>query len=100
MVLDPDGIVFERPGRFEIIVIVVVLETGLMGILTELLEVDTIDRNDDFFMLGGHSFIAAQLIARIRDRFHVQLGLRAVFEHPTLAEIAEQIEQKMTVGVN
>jgi amino acid adenylation domain-containing protein len=76
------------------------IETGLMSILTELLEVDHIDRNDDFFMLGGHSFIAAQLIARIKDRFDVQLGLRAVFEHPTLAEMAEQIERKMTVGVN
>jgi amino acid adenylation domain-containing protein len=76
------------------------IETGLMSILTELLEVEHIARNDDFFMLGGHSFIAAQLIARIRDRFNVQLGLRAVFEHPTLAEMAEQIEQKMTVGVS
>ena len=75
------------------------IEAGLMSILTELLEVDHIARHDDFFMLGGHSFIAAQLIGRIRDRFNVQLGLRAVFEHPTLAEMAEQIEQKMTVGV-
>jgi amino acid adenylation domain-containing protein len=76
------------------------IETGLMSILTELLEVDAIARNDDFFMLGGHSFIAAQLIARIQDRFDVKLGLRAVFEHPTLAEMAEQIEQKMTVSAN
>jgi amino acid adenylation domain-containing protein len=76
------------------------IESGLKSILTELLEVDHIERTDDFFMLGGHSFIAAQLIARIRDRFDVQLGLRAVFEHPTLAEMAEQIEQKMAVPSN
>jgi len=76
------------------------IEAGLMSILTELLEVDHIARNDDFFMLGGHSFIAAQLIARIQDRFDVKLGLRAVFEHPTLAEMAEQIERKMTVSAD
>jgi amino acid adenylation domain-containing protein len=76
------------------------IEAGLMSILTELLEVDHIARHDDFFMLGGHSFIAAQLIARIQDRFDVKLGLRAVFEHPTLVEMAEQIEQKMTVSAD
>ncbi len=73
------------------------IESGLRTVLAALLHVEHIDREDDFFLLGGHSFIAAQLIARIRDRFGVELSLRAVFENPTLAGMAEQIEQRMTV---
>ncbi len=45
------------------------VESELAGILKGLLEVDAIAREDDFFLLGGHSFIAAQVIARVRDRF-------------------------------
>ncbi|MDP9050596.1 MAG: amino acid adenylation domain-containing protein [Acidobacteriota bacterium] len=74
------------------------VESGLMTILTDLLGVDHIARNDDFFLLGGHSFIAAQVIARIRDRFGVELGLRAVFENPTVAGMAQQIEQRIVAG--
>ena len=73
------------------------VERELSEILKGLLEVDAIAREDDFFLLGGHSFIAAQVIARVRDRFGVELSLRAVFEHPTLAEMAGQIERRMTV---
>ena len=73
------------------------VELELSEILKGLLEVDAIAREDDFFLLGGHSFIAAQVIARVRDRFGVELSLRAVFEHPTLAEMAGQIERRMTV---
>jgi pristinamycin I synthase-3/4 len=67
----------------------------LIAILAKLLKVDQIDRNDDFFLLGGHSFIAAQLIARIRNHFGVDLGLRSVFENPTPSGMAQQIEQRI-----
>ncbi len=73
------------------------VEAELRTILMKLLGVDQMDRNDDFFLLGGHSFIAAQLIARIRGQFGVELGLRALFENPTLAGMAEMIEQRMSV---
>ncbi|HEY4354353.1 MAG TPA: non-ribosomal peptide synthetase [Acidobacteriaceae bacterium] len=73
------------------------VETELMVILKELLSVEVIAPEDDFFLLGGHSFIAAQLIARVRDWFGVELGLRTVFENPTLAGMAEQIEKKMAL---
>ena len=73
------------------------VESELAGILKGLLEVDAIAREDDFFLLGGHSFIAAQVIARVRDRFGVELSLRAVFENPTLAGMAGEIEKRMAV---
>lgn len=70
------------------------VEMELMEILTKLLKIDQIERRDDFFLMGGHSFAAAQLIARIRNHFGVELSLRAVFENPTPAGMAQQIEQR------
>jgi amino acid adenylation domain-containing protein len=49
--------------------------------------------HDHFFHLGGHSLLATRLLAFIRDRFGVGLPLRAVFERPTLEEIARAIEE-------
>lgn len=71
------------------------VETELMGILAKLLKVDQIERSDDFFLLGGHSFAAAQLIALVRSHFGVELSLRAVFENPTPRDMAQQIEQRI-----
>lgn len=48
-----------------------------------------------YFMLGGHSFVAAQLIARIRATFSVELGLRTIFKHPIATAIAQQIDQQI-----
>lgn len=48
--------------------------------------------NDNFFALGGHSLLATQVMSRLHDAFQLDLPLRALFEHATVAGLAEAIE--------
>lgn len=67
-------------------------EERLAKIWTEVLGIDRIGIHDDFFALKGHSLLATQVLARIRDAFNVQLPLRCLFESPTIAALADRIE--------
>jgi phthiocerol/phenolphthiocerol synthesis type-I polyketide synthase E len=51
-----------------------------------------IDVDSNFFELGGTSLIAVQLVAAIRERFSVELSLTSLFEHPTIRELAEELQ--------
>jgi len=63
-------------------------ERALVTIWQELLGVDRIGTQDNFFQLGGHSLLGTQMMARIRERFGIDLPLRMVFEAPTPAQMA------------
>jgi acyl carrier protein len=69
------------------------LERVLEIIVAELLELERIGIDEDFFMLGGHSLLGAQLVTRIGDRFGVAMSLRSLFDHPTVAGIAAEVER-------
>ena len=69
-----------------------VLEERLSALVIDLLGVTQVGINDNFFLIGGHSLFGTQLIARIRDDFGVDLPLRSVFESPTPALLAQQVE--------
>jgi amino acid adenylation domain-containing protein len=69
------------------------IEQWLAGLLTGLLGVARVGRDDNFFNLGGHSLMGAQLIAKVQQRFQVELSLRSLFDHPTIAEISSEIER-------
>ncbi|OZF41328.1 non-ribosomal peptide synthetase [Rhodococcus sp. 14-2470-1a] len=67
-------------------------EETLLQIWTTVLNTDTMGRDDSFFDLGGHSLKAAQLVVQIEKSFGVLLPLRTLFERPTIAMQAREIE--------
>jgi amino acid adenylation domain-containing protein len=73
-------------------------EELLSEIWADTLQVERVDINDNFFELGGHSLLATQIVSRISDNFHVSLPLRALFESPTVAGLAERIQTAMISG--
>jgi amino acid adenylation domain-containing protein len=76
-----------------------VLEEKLLLLVADLLGVDRVGMNDNFFLIGGHSLFGTRLIARIRDSFGVDLPLRSIFESPTPAQLAQQIETLVATKV-
>jgi amino acid adenylation domain-containing protein len=81
---EPDDIP-SRPPRTE-------TEEILAAIWREVLEVDRIGIDDDFFSLGGHSLIATRVASRVNSSFQTDLPLRRFFELPTIVELAEAID--------
>jgi acyl carrier protein len=73
-------------------------ETQLAEIGAQLLGLDRIGVFDNFFSLGGHSLLATQFISRVRESFQVELPLRALFEHPTIADLAVDLENAKKIG--
>ena len=61
-------------------------------IWAQLLDIERIGIHDNFFDLGGHSLLATQLMSRVRETFQVEIPLRRLFELPTVASLAENIE--------
>ncbi len=69
------------------------LEELLLRIWTELLGLARVGVDDNFFELGGHSLLATMVVTRLRAALGVAVPLRAVFEAPTVAELAVRVEQ-------
>jgi acyl transferase domain-containing protein/acyl carrier protein len=75
-------------------------EKIIAAVWQELLGLEHVGVNDNFFDLGGHSLLGVQLTARLREIFCVDIPLRSLFEHPTVAKIAEVIESRLIDEIN
>ncbi len=69
------------------------IEEVLAGIWEEVLGRQRVGAEDDFFALGGHSLVAAQVTSRVLKALSVDLPLRVLFERPTVAAVAAEVER-------
>ena len=65
----------------------------LAAIWAEVLKVDEVGLQDNFFTLGGHSLLAVQIVSRVRRQFGVDLQLRALFDTENLEQLAAVVDQ-------
>lgn len=72
-----------------------ITELKLAELWTDLLHVEKIGLNSDFFALGGHSLLATQLMSRIRRDFNIQIPLRDIFSYSTLSKLADLIDRQL-----
>ncbi|MBV9791364.1 MAG: AMP-binding protein, partial [Chloroflexi bacterium] len=89
----PEPIEHERAGDSAYIAPRSEIEAQLAAIWSAVLGVERVGVHDNFFALGGHSILAAQLLWRIRHECQAEIALRSLFVTPTIAELAEEIAQ-------
>ena len=71
------------------------VEQSLASIWSEILGVERIGLDDDFFDLGGHSLLAVKMLSRVQESFDLNLLLHNVFEHSTVRELAAVITAEL-----
>ncbi|MDG4786445.1 amino acid adenylation domain-containing protein [Micromonospora sp. WMMD1102] len=75
------------------------VEERIAEIWAELLDVDA-GTQTNFFTVGGHSILAVRLASRIQEEFEIDLPVRTVFERPTIARIAEAVEERIRAEID
>ena len=75
------------------------MEKTVAGILERVLGLEHVDVEENFFSLGGHSLLGAQLVARLRDTFGIEMPLRVIFEAPSVAELSSEIDRLLVAKV-
>ena len=70
----------------------------LAGIWSRMLNRPRVGIHDNFFELGGHSLLAIRIVSRIRDAFQIEMPLQAMFAGPTIAQLAQLIDQQRESG--
>src|SRR5829696_1909941 len=71
------------------------VEEMLLASWEQLLGRERVGIEDNFFRMGGHSLLATQVMSRVRESFGVEVGLRVLFEYPTVRGLGAVIEEKL-----
>ncbi len=69
------------------------IESVLVSLWSAVLGIPQIGIHDNFFEIGGHSLLATQVLARVLDTFQVEIPLQRLLTKPTIAHLAEAIEE-------
>jgi acyl carrier protein len=75
-------------------------EQRVAAIVGQLLGLERVGVNDNFFYLGGNSLFGTQVIGRLREAFNVEVPLLRLFDHPTVADLAEEVERLMVAKLD
>ena len=68
-------------------------------IVSRLLNLRQIGLDDNFFLMGGHSMLGAELIERVAHTFEIDLSLLTLFEGPTVRQMSEAVERAIVEKV-
>ncbi|HKD76784.1 MAG TPA: phosphopantetheine-binding protein, partial [Ktedonobacterales bacterium] len=71
------------------------VQTRIASIVTALLKIEMVCLDDNFFLLGGHSLLGTQIIAKIADSFGISLPLRTLFDAPTVRKLSAIVEEHL-----
>ena len=75
------------------------IEEAVAGIWADVLKVERIGRQDDFFALGGHSLLSLQVVERLRQTCKIEVAAMTLFMHPVLMSFAGAVEASMPTDV-
>src|SRR5215204_4055779 len=70
----------------------------IAGIWSELLGLERVFSDDNFFEIGGHSLLATRVTTRLRDVFNLEVPVRSLFEMPTVSELAAHVDALLRAG--